>query len=169
MFYLTVWDDPEPEVEPWFPPDPIYYPEWEPENYIRTNMTQPDDPDRPIPKILDLTSDGIVVIGWDKTMDPPDEIDIIPPTKIAVEPSIDLEELRFWQDGKRKLQADYLGEVVLDPTDPEYEYFTNGTFYERMKLIDALELQITPYDSDDKVRVEFDWDIIVYNEDYIWL
>ena len=28
-FILTVWDDTVPEeVKPWFPPDPIYYPEW---------------------------------------------------------------------------------------------------------------------------------------------
>ena len=28
-FWLTVWDDPPEEPEPWFPPDPIYYDEWE--------------------------------------------------------------------------------------------------------------------------------------------
>ena len=28
-FMLTVWDDPLPEEEPWFPPDPISYDEWE--------------------------------------------------------------------------------------------------------------------------------------------
>ena len=39
FFILTVWDDIEPDEESWFPPDPIYYPEWEPTDYIRKNMT----------------------------------------------------------------------------------------------------------------------------------
>ena len=97
-------------------------------------MTQPDDPDRPIPYILDLSQDGVLIIGWDKTMEPPEDFDRIPPTKIAVEPSIDLDEIRFWQDGIRSLQADFLGDVVLDPSDPELVYFANATsrYYERM-------------------------------------
>ena len=55
-FTLTVWDDIEIEIEtetiveePWFPEDPIYYPDWEPENVIRSNMTQEEDKERPIP------------------------------------------------------------------------------------------------------------------------
>ena len=29
IFYLTVWDDPVIPPEPWFPPDPIEYPNWD--------------------------------------------------------------------------------------------------------------------------------------------
>ena len=33
-FFLTVWDDPPKEEEPWFPPDPVYYEDW-PEPIVR--------------------------------------------------------------------------------------------------------------------------------------
>lgn len=97
-FFLTVWDDDLPEEESWFPEDPIYYPEWEPENYIRTNMTQEEDPDRPIPYIVNMEADGTLIIGWDREMNPPGNITEIPPTKIAVEANIDVESLRFWEN-----------------------------------------------------------------------
>ena len=38
-----------------------------------------------------------------------------------------------------------------------------------MQLIDALELLITPEDSENAKKVEFTWDMIGYNQDYIWL
>ena len=43
-------------------------------------------------------------------------------------------------------------------------------FYEKMKLIDALELLITPDDSHESTKkVEFNWDIRAYSKDYIWI
>lgn len=41
--------------------------------------------------------------------------------------------------------------------------------YERMQLIDALELRITPDDTEKFQRVQFTWDILAYSQDYIWL
>ena len=116
-FTLTVWNDNEIETEtiveePWFPEDPIYYPDWEPENYIRSNMTQEEDKERPIPYIIDLSPNGVLLIGWDKKMRPPEIIESIPPTKIAVEAHIDLEEIRFWQKS-RSLKS--LGDVMKFP------------------------------------------------------
>lgn len=37
-----------------------------------------------------------------------------------------------------------------------------------MQLIDALELKITP-ESENAKQVEFTWDLLAYNQDYIWL
>ena len=37
-------------------------------------------------------------------------------------------------------------------------------------MIDALELQILPDDPENAIyRIEFMWDLIGYNEDYIWI
>lgn len=44
------------------------------------------------------------------------------------------------------------------------------SYYEKMKLIDALELLITPDDADESVkRINFTWDIKAYSKDNIWL
>ena len=50
-------------------------------------------------------------------------------------------------------------------------YFANETsrYYERMQLIEALELLISPIDSEYAKKVDFTWDMIGYNKDYIWL
>ena len=94
-------------------------------------MTQEEDKERPIPYIIDLSSNGILQIGWDKRMRPPETIDTIPPTKIAVEAHINIEEIRFWENS-RSLKS--IGDVVKLPKDPELVYFANETsrFYERM-------------------------------------
>ena len=89
-FMLTIWDDTSPpsEKEPWFPPNPIFYPDWKPQNYKRGNMTQKIDPERPVPYIVDLSSTGMLKIGWNKEMAPPQNFTEIPPTMIAVEEGI---------------------------------------------------------------------------------
>ena len=39
-----------------------------------------------------------------------------------------------------------------------------------MKLIDALELLITPYDNQESAKkIDFTWDITAYSKDYIWI
>ena len=38
-----------------------------------------------------------------------------------------------------------------------------------MQLIEALELLISPIDSEYAKKVDFTWDMIGYNKDYIWL
>ena len=64
---------------------------------MRANTTQAYDPDRPIPFIVDLSVDGMLVIGWDRNMRLPDNIADIPPTKIAVEEGLDVEDYRFYE------------------------------------------------------------------------
>ena len=47
---------------------------------------------------------------------------------------------------------------------------TDETFYEKMKLIDALEILITPDDLQENTKkIEFTWDITAYSRDYIWI
>ena len=47
---------------------------------------------------------------------------------------------------------------------------TDESVYEKMKLIDALELLITPDDpSEHSESVHFTWDITAYSKDYIWI
>ena len=90
-FILTVWDDVAEPVEPWFPTDPIIYQEWNNGDVVRQNTTQEYDPERPIPYIVDLQYDGLLIIGWDREMQQPENFTEIPPTKIAVEEVIDIE------------------------------------------------------------------------------
>ena len=61
-------------------------------------MTQKTDPDRPIPYIVDLSSTGVLKIGWNKEMVPPANVTEIPPTKIAVEEGLSLDDYRFFEN-----------------------------------------------------------------------
>lgn len=121
----------------------------------------------------------------------PENITEIPPTKIAVEEKLNVEDYRFFENrGKqskqqftelglrRQLQSAsgaeyYKNFSPLKSNEPEIVYFADAgkTYYERMKLIDALELLITPDDPEDQSvkRIEFTWDITAYSKDYIWL
>ena len=91
-----MWDDPIPPEEPWFPPDPILYEEWD-QPILRVNASQPDDPDRPIPYIKNLRPDGMLIIGWDRRMLVPNYT-AIEPSKVAVEVDYVQSEGRFWED-----------------------------------------------------------------------
>ena len=53
---------------------------------------------------------------------------------------------------------------MVGPVDSELVYFANATerFYERMQLIDALELRITPQ-GEEATPVEFTWDMLAYS------
>ena len=130
----------------------------------------------------------MLLIGWDRTIRIPDNFNDIPPTKIAVEETFNVEEYRFYENrrGKgaraptvlnngrllgrhRELQGrDYYQNLDLKPNQPEIVYFaeTDKSFYEKMKLIDALELLITPANSMDETemkKVEFTWDIKAFS------
>ena len=61
-------------------------------------MTLKTDPDRPTPYIVDLDSTGMLKIGWNKEMMPPKNVSEIPPTKIAVEEAINLNDRRFFEN-----------------------------------------------------------------------
>ena len=76
-FLLTVWDDPEKDADPWFPPDPIEYQFWD--GSIREDAKLgPYDPLQPIPYIVDLSRTGLMTIGWDRVMVPPGNYTVIP-------------------------------------------------------------------------------------------
>lgn len=145
-FMLTILPHEKEPPEPWFPEDPIFYEDWEISSYIRANTTQEYDPERPIPQILNLDESGILTIGWDRKMLRPDNITKIEPARVAVEENYEHEDERFWQDRRwlRSLRTYY----DFEPRVGEHEvvYFADNTTrtYERMKLIEALELRITP-------------------------
>lgn len=125
QFILEVWDDPIPEEpkEPWFPEDPIWYPELPDYRYIRKNYTQEYDPQRPIPYIADLNEDGILKIGWNKVMSPPANHTEIPPTYIALEPDVELEGYRFWETRGREMRSYEDFEVLKK--EPNIVYFAD--------------------------------------------
>ena len=159
---------------------------------MRVNTTQEFDPERPIPTIVDFSFTGELIIGWDRTMRPPRNYTVIPPSKIAVEEELDIEKLRFYEKNRRgytqtaistsqqrlrHLQVvgdDYYENFRPEPNTPDVVYFANDdkSFYEKMKLINALELLITPddiYNSEDVKKVKFTWDITAYSKNYIWM
>lgn len=177
VFLLTVWDvDPPIEEKDWFPDEPIEYSEWQPENIVREIDTQKqiledlegDDIDRPIPYIVDLKPTGLLTIGWNTEMNPPLNFTEIPPTKVAFEENLDLDGLRFWEN-RRWLRS--YSDFEVESIDPEFVYFgdyTDKTF-ERMQLVDALEVRITPDDPEVESNAKFTWDILGYNQDFIKL
>ena len=94
QFFLTVWDDPPPEPEPWRPEDPIEYQVWD--GSIKENMIpEPYDPEKPVPHIVSLSQDGVMQIGWDRDMVPPGNYTVIPETQVAV---------RSWDETERRRQ-----------------------------------------------------------------
>ena len=83
QFSLIVWDDPKIDL-PWFPTDPIYYDEWN-SPIVRANYSEEFSPERPIPYIKELRTDGLLTIGWDRNMIVPQNYKEIEPARIAVE------------------------------------------------------------------------------------
>ena len=59
------------------------------------NTAQADDPDRPIPFIVDLSVDWVLIVGWDRLMKPPANFTEIPTAKIAVEEDFNVEKHRY--------------------------------------------------------------------------
>ena len=59
----------------------------------------------------------------------------------------------------------------MDSDDPSLVWFADkGDLYaERRKLIDALEVRITPENPEQGRKIEFTWDILGYSEEFIWL
>lgn len=179
-FFLTVWDDPIPP--PPYPDETIFYPEWD-FAVKETFEPEPFDPDKPIPFIESLSSTGVLTIGWDREMVRPANISVIPPAKVAIKDWANLDDYRRLRPPRRMLQD----QTYMLP--PELEKLPNGTFAytqvddpslvwfanrgdryaERRKLIDALELRITPEDSEIGIKVNFTWDILGYSEEFIWL
>ena len=90
-FFLTVWDDPIPP--PPFPPETIYYPNWE-YDLKETFEPEPFDPEKPVPYIESLTSTGVLTIGWDREMVRPANISVIPPAKVAIKDWANLDSYR---------------------------------------------------------------------------
>ena len=45
-----------------------------------------------------MNGEGLLIIGWDRRMVPPDNINEIPPTKIAVEDVVNVDDLRVKQE-----------------------------------------------------------------------
>lgn len=137
--------------------------------YIRKDYAQEDDPERPIPYIVDLNEDGVLKIGWSKVMSPTVNHTEISPTFIALEEGFELEDYRFWETQGRELRSYENFEVVRK--EPRLEYFADevARTYELMQLVDALELLITPDDPSSSKPVEFTWTVTSYNKDFIWI
>ena len=97
-------------------------------------------------------------------MRPPINITEIPPTKIAVEASMSLDDFRLIEN-QRWLKT--IKDFSLQTNEPISVYFADKTtrFYEKMQLIDALELLITPKNLENVKKVDFTWDIIKYTKD----
>ena len=72
--------DPGPEV----PADWKNLPVWDKE--IEENLIPEEaGPEKPIPYISRLTETGVLTIGWDREMAPPQKYEIIPEEKVAVD------------------------------------------------------------------------------------
>ena len=119
-------------------------------------------------------------------MAPPSNYTVIPTAQVAV---------RTWDQvledlaGRRILQqvddsvdsqteiSEFVSEV--DDDGPKYTKRPSGQvvwfadmeerYFERLKLLEALEIQIRPDDEDFGVFVQFEWDILGYDDNFIWL
>ena len=79
-----------------------------------------------------------------------------------------MDGIRFWEN-RRWLRS--YSDFEVESIDPEFVYFgdyTDKTF-ERMQLVDALEVRITPDDPEVESKLKFTWDILGYNQDFIKL
>jgi len=76
-FMVTIWDDPVVE-EPWTPPNPIEIKDWDPVAIRDSMEPEPYDPQKPIPYVAEISQTGVMTIGWDKSMMPPNNYTVIP-------------------------------------------------------------------------------------------
>ena len=128
-----------------------------------------------MPHIIALEPDGVLTIGWNYKMITPMNYSAIPPTRVAVQPDIDVNSLRFWQ---RRNQYNKRGRELRSYEDFELLFTEQNMVYlveeeakklQRMQLLEALELIITPEDEERAVRLDFTWVVIDYNEDTVKL
>ena len=83
---IGIDDDGEVDPDPKVPADWKNLPVWDKE--IEENLIPEEleaEPEKPIPYISRLTETGVLTIGWDREMDPPQKYEIIPEEKVAVE------------------------------------------------------------------------------------
>ena len=99
----------------------------------------------------------------------------IPPTRVAVQPDFDVNSLRFWQ---RRNQYNKRGRELRSYEDFKPLFNDQNMVYlveqetkslQRMQLLEALELIITPEDEERAVQLDFTWVVIDYNEDTVKL
>lgn len=109
-----------------------------------------------------------MTIGWDRQMVPPGNYTEIPEAQVAVRSWDDiLAELEEINESERNSRR----QLSSESDSGSLVWFANMTdrFYERLKLLDALEVSIMPDDPDEGKIVEFEWDILGYDNNYIWL
>lgn len=115
----------------------------------------PFDRAAPIPYIFDLSAEGVLKIGWDKTMRRVDSEQAIKKTKVAI---------REWSEEavhfRRKLSGDFV--YITDETTFEDDLY---------KLFDSLEVTLITAseasDDQESTKREIPWSLLTSNEDFL--
>ena len=115
-----------------------------------------------------------MTIGWDRPMAPPTDYTVIPEAQIAVKSWDDLsEQARVEQtepsNQRRRLSTPYDRYDRRESNSLVWFADYDALFYQKMKLLDAMEISIIPDDQEFGKKVRFDWDILGYDIDYIWI
>lgn len=107
-------------------------------------------------------------IGWSNTMQPPQNFTEIPPALVAVsldgQASGDKTGLR----ARRRLSTESQDLVNKEALFKSLD----GTFEQKMKILQALEIKIMPLNGDDEDEIEnigFTYDLIDFKQEALWL
>ena len=108
-------------------------------------------------------------IGWDRSMLVPNYT-LIEPSKVAVDKDFNQSEVRFWEQRRVRGLREYDDFVILE-AEPDIHYFADNQtrFYEQMKLLDALELLITPDDLEAGIKLNFTWHMVRFTPNSIFI
>ena len=137
----------------------------------------PYNPDQPIPRIKDLTPTGILLIGWDRQMTPPEDFTEINPSKVGIR---DKEAKKF--DRTPDPPPDVIktdNDLSISSIDPNnqrrqldrgYDWFEIEKHkLEWLMVVDALELKMKPGEYSDPLVLDLKWEMLDFNKENIWI
>ena len=118
----------------------------------------PIEPSQPVPYIRDLTSTGVLVIGWDREMTQRDDFALINPSRVAVA-NFNSTEADPYNVTRRVLNVRYFDQLENREQLPEWYL-----------IVESLELKVRPGDLTEESRhLNLTWEMLSYSNSDIFI
>ena len=146
----------------WTPPDQNKYIPEPIEPFIVSDLgleQGPFNPRQPVPFIADLSIDGVLVIGWDRSMTKRNDYEKIDPSRVAINNSSDIALAEKADDDLKSLQ-DYASQGDRRQLIYRHEgvYKNQTTLDEQWLLVvEALEVRMDPGEFSDENQLNLTW------------
>ena len=121
---------------------------------------------QPIPYIRDLTTTGVLSIGWDRPMSKPKKTERIRPSRVAVqnrnstdEDPYSIKNPGFVEAGdRRRLEFRYFKNMVNEEIDPEWYL-----------IVESLEIKTRAGLYSEPQYLNLTWELLSYDEQLIFI